>query len=92
MKTIKQNPAKHVWTQVILYSKATKKAWDDLARMIETIALLVTVTTAFWYGYTHDFQVDSFRYVICGSAILMGLVAGDLWLKNYKKKVENEDK
>jgi len=87
MKAIKQ-----LWTQVVLYSKATKKAWDDLIKMLEVVSIIITTGTAFYFGYTTDFSTDWFRYAVCGASVFFAGTMAEVWLKQYKEKVQNEVK
>ncbi len=87
MKKIKQLTA-----QIALYAKATKKAWDDFIKMLEIASILITTGTAFFYGYTTDYSVDWFRFVVCGASVFFAGTMAKVWLEKYKEKVQSEVK
>lgn len=62
----------------------TIRAVKDMVRLAENAALVITSAYAFHSAYNREFAYEFIRPVIMGAAIVVSMIAADVFLNRYR--------
>lgn len=62
-----------------------KTIWKNFTALVDAVSLLTVSSVAFWAGYTHDFTVDYYSYLVTAASLIIGLKGAHEFIKTLKK-------